>query len=78
MEAGLLIPLGPSQAIPAPSTEAGTYVDGAGKTDVRFKDGKHQVKAGDKTVHLVTDKGNAFRSRTSRSWSSRSAARLSA
>ncbi len=57
MEAGLLIPLGPSQAIPAPSTDPGTYVDGTGKTDVRFKDGKHQVKAGDETVHLVTDKG---------------------
>ena len=57
MEAGILIPLGPSQAFPAPSTEAGTYVDGTGQTDVRFKDGKHQVKAGDKTAHLVTDKG---------------------
>lgn len=57
MEAGILIPLGPSQAFPAPSTDPGTYVDGTGQTDIRFKDGKHQVKAGDTTAHLVTAKG---------------------
>lgn len=56
-EAAFLIPLGPSDDNPSPSTEAGTYTDGTGQTDIRFKDGKHQVKAGDKTVHLITDKG---------------------
>ena len=56
-EQGLLVPLGHSDNVQAPSTDLGTYVDAAGQTDVRFKDGKHQVKAGDKTLHLITTDG---------------------
>jgi len=56
-EQAVLLPLGHSDQVKAPSTDPGTFVDGTGGTDIRFKDGKHQVKAGDKAAHLVTDKG---------------------
>lgn len=55
MEAGILLPLGPSQAFPAPSTDPGTYVDSAGATDRRFKDGKDRTAVGSNSEHLIVD-----------------------
>lgn len=56
-EQAVLLQLGHSNDVPSPSTDPGTFVDGTSDLDVRFKKGKHQVKAGEKTTHLITDKG---------------------
>ncbi len=55
MEGGMLIPLGHSTAVPSPSTDPGTFVDGVGATDRRFKDGKDRTAVGQNSEHLIVD-----------------------
>lgn len=55
MEGGWLIPLGHSTAVPSPSTDPAVYVDGAGATDRRFKDGKDRTAVGQDSEHLIVD-----------------------
>ncbi len=76
-EQGVLIPLGHSEQVKSPSTDPKTYVDqigrtvntqadgswtqAVGSTSHAMTDGKHLFKAGDKTEHLVADKGQRIR-----------------
>lgn len=56
-ESGLLISYGFSQPTPSPSTDPDAHVDQLGALNVGMKDGKHQTKAGDKVLHLITKDG---------------------
>lgn len=60
-EQAVLLPLGHSNQVKSPSTDPGTYVDQAGATDRRFKDGKDRQAVGDKSEHLIIDKAQRLK-----------------